>query len=61
MCPTLVVLAQTSFIPAREADAMLRQGPSTVALSTSGTARDLHREQTGLLHAALRDFLDGPA
>ncbi|WP_328863060.1 alpha/beta fold hydrolase [Streptomyces sp. NBC_00306] len=60
-CPTLVVLAQSSFVPVREADEMLRQGPATVAMSIPGTGHDLHLEQPGVLHAALEDFLDGLA
>ncbi|MFF9691400.1 alpha/beta fold hydrolase [Streptomyces sp. NPDC014623] len=59
VCPTLVVLAQSSFVPAREADEMLRQGPSAVAMSIPGTGHDLHLQQPGLLHAALADFLHG--
>lgn len=59
MCPTLVVLAQSSFIPAPEADEMLRQRPDTMAMSIPGTGHDLHLEQPGLLHTALSGFLDG--
>lgn len=58
-CPTLVVLAQSSFIPAREADEMLRQRPATLAMSIPGTGHDLHLEQPGILHATLAEFLDG--
>lgn len=36
-CPTLVVLAQNSFIPAHEADDMLRQSPATMAMRIPGT------------------------
>ncbi|WP_371131939.1 alpha/beta fold hydrolase [Streptomyces sp. cf386] len=57
VCPTLVVPAQSSFIPAREADEMLRQRPDTLALSIPGTGHDLHLEQPGILHAALAEFL----
>ncbi|WP_225812245.1 alpha/beta fold hydrolase [Streptomyces spinosus] len=58
-CPTLVVLAQSSFIPAQEADQMLRQRPATMAMSIPGTGHDLHLEQPEILHTALADFLDG--
>ncbi|MGW2779536.1 alpha/beta fold hydrolase [Streptomyces olivaceoviridis] len=56
--PTLVVLAQSSFIPAQEADEMLRQRPATTAMSIPGTSHDLHLEQPEILHTALADFLD---
>ncbi|MFJ1887051.1 alpha/beta fold hydrolase [Streptomyces sp. NPDC088137] len=60
-CPTLVVLAQSSFIPAQEIDEMLRQRPATMAMSIPGTGHDLHLEQPKILHAALSHFLKGLA
>ncbi|MFJ2644370.1 alpha/beta fold hydrolase [Streptomyces sp. NPDC087511] len=57
-CPTLVILAQSSFIPAQEAEDMLRRRPATMALSVPGTGHDLHLEQPEALHAALSDFLE---
>ncbi|MFJ5776235.1 alpha/beta fold hydrolase [Streptomyces sp. NPDC093094] len=57
-CPTLVVLAQTSFIPAQETDQMLRQRPATLAMSIPGTNHDLHLEQPHILHTALTGFLE---
>ncbi len=60
-CPTLLVLAQSSFIPAREADEMLRQRPATMAMCIPGTGHDLHLEQPEILHSALADFLEGLA
>ncbi|MFF8592151.1 alpha/beta fold hydrolase [Streptomyces sp. NPDC015220] len=60
-CPTLVVLAQSGFISAREADEMLRQRPLTMAMSIPGTGHDLHMERPGILCAALSDFLQGLA
>lgn len=60
-CPTLVVLAQSSFIPAQEADEMLRQRPATTAMSIPGTGHDLHLEQPETTHTALSDFLEGLA
>ncbi|MGW5637463.1 alpha/beta fold hydrolase [Streptomyces sp. NPDC003832] len=56
-CPTLVVLAQSGFVPADEADEMLRQGPATVSLSIPGTGHDLHLEQPDTLNSALSEFL----
>ncbi|MEV5146972.1 alpha/beta hydrolase, partial [Streptomyces sp. NPDC052727] len=58
-CPTLLVLAQSSFIPAREAEEMLRQRPATMAMSIPGTGHDLHLEQPEILHTAVLDFLKG--
>ncbi|GGV96908.1 alpha/beta hydrolase [Streptomyces gelaticus] len=60
-CPTLVVLAQSSFIPAQEADEMLRRRPATTAMSVPGTGHDLHLEQPEILHTALLGFLEGLA
>lgn len=60
-CPTLVVLAQSSFIHAQEADDMLRQRPATMAMSIPGTSHDLHLEQPETLHTVLSDFLQGLA
>jgi pimeloyl-ACP methyl ester carboxylesterase len=60
-CPTLVVLAQSSFIPAQEADEMLRQQPATMSMSIPGTSHDLHLEQPETLHSTLSDFLQGLA
>ncbi|MFE6360221.1 alpha/beta fold hydrolase [Streptomyces sp. NPDC057806] len=60
-CPTLVVLAQTSFIPAQEADEMLRQRPATLAMSIPGTGHDLHLAQPRTLSTALVGFLEGLA
>lgn len=60
-CPTLVVLAQTSFIPAQEADEMLRQRPATMAMSIPGTRHDLHLEQPEALHTVISDFFKGLA
>ncbi len=60
-CPTLVVLAQSSFIPAQEADEMLRERPATLSLSIPGTSHDLHLEQPGSLCTTLTDFLLGLA
>lgn len=60
-CPTLVVLAQYSFIRAQEADEMLRQRPATLAMSIPGTGHDLHLEQPEILYTALSSFLEGLA
>jgi pimeloyl-ACP methyl ester carboxylesterase len=60
-CPTLVVLAQSGFVPAQEADEMLRQRPATTAMSIPGTGHDLHLEQPGVLHSALSGFLESLA
>jgi pimeloyl-ACP methyl ester carboxylesterase len=58
-CPILIVLAQSSFISAQEADQMLQQRPATMAMSIPGTGHDLHLEQPGVLHTVLSDFIEG--
>jgi pimeloyl-ACP methyl ester carboxylesterase len=58
-CPALVVLAQSSLLPAQEADEMLGRRPSTMAMSIPGTGHDLHLEQPEILHTAISTFLRG--
>ncbi|MFJ5259838.1 alpha/beta fold hydrolase [Streptomyces sp. NPDC088387] len=60
-CPTLVVLAQSSFIPAQEANEVLCRRPAITAMSIPGTGHDLHLQQLEALYTALSDFLDGLA
>jgi pimeloyl-ACP methyl ester carboxylesterase len=55
------VLAQSGFIPAREADEMLRRRPGTMAMSVPGAGHDLHLERPGVLYAAVSGFLGGLA
>jgi pimeloyl-ACP methyl ester carboxylesterase len=57
-CPTLVVLAQNSFIPVSEAEEMLRRRPETTAVSIPRTGHDLHLEQPDVLCGVLSDFFD---
>jgi pimeloyl-ACP methyl ester carboxylesterase len=57
MCPTLVILAQSSMIPGHEVDEMLRQRPATVTMSIPATGHDLHLQQPNAVHAALSGFL----
>lgn len=56
-CPSLLVLGQSSFIPAREIDQMLQKRSGLVAMSIPGTGHDLHLQKPGALTAALSDFL----
>lgn len=58
-CPTLVVLAQSGFLSAQEADEMLSRRPATMALSIPGTGHDLHLEQPEILHSVVAEFLNG--
>ncbi|MEV7401027.1 alpha/beta hydrolase [Streptomyces sp. NPDC091267] len=58
-CPTLVVLGQSGFVPAQEADDMLRRRPAATAVSIPGTGHDLHLERPDALHALISGFLDG--
>lgn len=56
-CPTLFVLAQSSFIPpTRVADLLRRRAPS-MAVSIPGTSHDLHLERPDLLRNLVRHFL----
>jgi len=57
-CPTLLVLAQSSFIPAEEVAEMFRLRPATTALSVPGTRHDLHLQRPAVLSRALTAFLD---
>ncbi|MYW11122.1 alpha/beta fold hydrolase [Streptomyces sp. SID2563] len=61
VCPTLLVLARKSFVPAEEVDEMLRRRPETHAVSVPGTGHDLHLERPDALYGALSAFLDGLA
>ena len=56
-CPTLLVPAQSGFIPAHEADDMLRRRRATVAVSVPATGHDLHLERPEALHSVLAGFL----
>ncbi|MEU0603418.1 alpha/beta hydrolase [Streptomyces sp. NPDC006393] len=58
-CPTLLILAQSSFIsPARVDDLMRRRVP-TVSVSIPGTRHDLHLEQPDIVHGLISPFLAG--
>lgn len=58
VCPTLVVLAQSSFIPRQQADDMLCRRPATMAVSIPNTGHDLHLERPQAMNALLASFLD---
>ncbi|MFG2331122.1 alpha/beta fold hydrolase [Streptomyces sp. NPDC048604] len=58
VCPTLVLLAQDSFVDRDEADEMLVRRPQgTYAACVPGTGHDLHLERPDALHAVLAAFL----
>jgi pimeloyl-ACP methyl ester carboxylesterase len=57
-CPTLVVLAGSSFVPAADIDAMLGERPETRAVCLPGTGHDVHLERPGVLHGLLVDFFE---
>jgi pimeloyl-ACP methyl ester carboxylesterase len=57
-CPTLVVLAESSFISESDIDEMLGQRPSILTTTVLGTGHDLHLEQPEVLHAMLAEFLE---
>ncbi|MFF8726981.1 alpha/beta fold hydrolase [Streptomyces sp. NPDC015171] len=56
-CPTMVVLAQSSFIPGADVDAMLGLRPETLAMSLPGTGHDLHLERPHVLAGLCETFL----
>ncbi|GAA4054431.1 alpha/beta hydrolase [Actinomadura miaoliensis] len=58
-CPTLLILAEASFLPAQEAEQMLRIRPATVAMSIPHTGHDLHLQRPDTLHTVLLEFLNG--
>lgn len=60
-CPTLLILAQSSFIPPARVDALMRRRVPTLAVSVPGTRHDLHLEQPAVVHGLIRRFLAGPA
>ncbi|MDQ8703623.1 alpha/beta hydrolase [Streptomyces sp. LHD-70] len=55
-CPTLLVLARSSFLPSDAVDAMLRERPGVRALSVPGTGHDLHLERPEVLGAVITGF-----
>jgi pimeloyl-ACP methyl ester carboxylesterase len=56
-CPTLLVLAESSFISSQESQEMLRRRPATIAVSVPGTGHDLHLERPDALLDLLTTFL----
>ncbi|WP_251096225.1 alpha/beta hydrolase [Streptomyces sp. Caat 7-52] len=56
-CPTLVVLAQSSFIGEPDVDAMLEQGPQTRSVCLPGTGHDVHLERPEVLLDLMEAFL----
>ncbi|MGG8408706.1 alpha/beta fold hydrolase [Streptomyces sp. 12297] len=56
-CPTLVVLAESSFLRAHDVDGMLARRPGATSASVPGTGHDVHLERPDALHHLLRDFL----
>lgn len=58
-CPTLLVLAQSSFVAPEEFDAMLRVRPSVVSVSLPGTGHDLHLQRPRTVAELVACFVDG--
>ncbi|MDT0310582.1 alpha/beta hydrolase [Streptomyces sp. DSM 44917] len=57
-CPTLLVLAGASYIPAEEAEEMQRRRPTmTTLVGVQGTGHDLHLENPVALDIVLKRFL----
>lgn len=58
-CPTLAVFAQSDLLPGEAVDGMLRQRPTTLAMSVPGTGHDLHLERPDVLHGVIEGFMAG--
>ena len=56
-CPTLLVLAQSSFISPSRVDDLMRRRVPTVSVSVPGTSHDLHLEQPAILYELISPFL----
>ncbi|GLW68276.1 hypothetical protein Kpho02_05750 [Kitasatospora phosalacinea] len=58
-CPTLLVLAQSSFIPPDRIDELMRRRIPTVSASVRGSRHDVHLEQPGVVYDLMSPFLAG--
>ncbi|THA35488.1 alpha/beta hydrolase [Streptomyces sp. A1277] len=56
-CPTLLVLAQSGFIPADQVTEMFRLRPDIRAVSVPGTGHDVHLDAPEAVYGALSGFL----
>ncbi|MEV4680604.1 alpha/beta fold hydrolase [Streptomyces kurssanovii] len=58
-CPTLLILAQASFIPPARVDALMRRRIPSVSVSVRETRHDLHLEQPDIVYRLVSEFLAG--
>ncbi|MFI6360376.1 alpha/beta fold hydrolase [Streptomyces sp. NPDC050743] len=58
-CPTLLILAQSSFISPARVDELMRRRVPTVSVSIRGTRHDLHLEQPDIVYDLISPFLTG--
>ncbi|MGC0334107.1 pimeloyl-ACP methyl ester carboxylesterase [Streptomyces sp. SAI-170] len=58
-CPALLVLAERSFVPPEEFDAMVRARPSVTSLSLPGTEHDLHLQRPDTVAELVARFVHG--
>jgi pimeloyl-ACP methyl ester carboxylesterase len=60
-CPTLLVLAQSSFISPERVDSLMRRRVPAMSVSIPGTRHDLHLQQPDVVYDLMSQFLAGLA
>ncbi|WP_031089255.1 alpha/beta fold hydrolase [Streptomyces sp. NRRL WC-3549] len=58
-CPTLLMLAQSSFLSPARVDELMRRRVPTLSVSVRGTRHDLHLERPDLAYGLIARFLAG--
>ncbi|MEV8340686.1 alpha/beta fold hydrolase [Streptomyces niveus] len=58
-CPTLLMLAQSSFISPARVDELMRRRVPTMSVSVRETHHDLHLEQPDIVYGLISQFLAG--
>ncbi|WP_329060246.1 alpha/beta fold hydrolase [Streptomyces sp. NBC_01429] len=58
-CPTLLMLAQSSFISPARVDELMRRRVPAMSVSIPGTRHDLHLEQPEIVYDLISQFLAG--
>ncbi|MEU6090822.1 alpha/beta hydrolase [Streptomyces sp. NPDC047085] len=60
-CPTLLILAQSSFIPPARVDELMRRRVPAMSVSIRGTHHDLHLEHPDIVYGLISQFLADPS
>jgi pimeloyl-ACP methyl ester carboxylesterase len=58
-CPTLLILAQSSFISPERVDELMRRRVPAMSVCIPGTRHDVHLQQPGVVHDLTSQFLAG--